>query len=133
MKKVIVPVIFLVLGIAALALADGKKPESVTIEGEIIDIGCYASREARGPEHQACAARCLTNGNPAGVLDAEGNVYTIAATAPAFTALAAETVRVTGSLRGFLLKPSEMSVLKDGEWQPVALNDYGAPKTEESD
>ena len=31
----------------------------------------------RGEKHIACGTKCLQNGNPAGILDDKGNVYTL--------------------------------------------------------
>lgn len=129
MKRIVTLVALLGL-VGSLAWAgpeDGT--ETVTVEGEVLDLGCYASREAKGPDHQACAARCLKNGNPAGLLDADGRVFTLAAASPAYTDYAALTVRITGSLRGNLLRPTSMSVWDDGAWKDVAMTKFGAPET----
>jgi hypothetical protein len=126
--------VILLLGLSpAMARAQTSANETVTVEGEIVDIGCYAAREAKGIEHESCAARCLKNGNPAGLLAADGQVYTIAAAAPPFTDFAAKKVRLTGSLRGSLLRPTEMSVWRDEKWAAVPLTQHGAPQAVESD
>ena len=39
----------------------------VTLRGEVLELGCY-EREASGPEHAACAVRCLQNGAEMGLL-----------------------------------------------------------------
>jgi len=67
--------IALVLGLTGLAVAETEQPATITVEGEVLDLGCYAAREARGPDHQVCAARCLKNGNPAGLIDAAVEVF----------------------------------------------------------
>ena len=57
--------------VPGLAGTSMEEPENkVTIEGEVLDLGCYTSREARGPDHAACAARCIGSGTPAGLIDA---------------------------------------------------------------
>ena len=72
-----------VLLVLALAIGVGAMAGE-TIVGEVIDQGCFLRQEARGADHQECAARCLRNGNPAGVLTDEGEVYTLATSAAAF-------------------------------------------------
>ncbi len=67
--------------IAAAATADQqkhlKKGKPATVVGEVIDVSCYAQLGKRGEKHIACGTKCLQNGNPAGILDDQGNVYTL--------------------------------------------------------
>jgi hypothetical protein len=67
--------------IAAAATADQqkhlKKGKPATVVGEVIDVSCYAQLGKRGEKHVACGTKCLQNGNPAGILDDKGNVYTL--------------------------------------------------------
>ncbi|MDJ0839770.1 MAG: hypothetical protein QNK37_24860 [Acidobacteriota bacterium] len=115
--------------IPALYAADAQ-PKTATVEGELIDMGCYTSRGATGEEHASCAARCMENATPAGVLDSKGNTYTIAASSKGYSAYAAMTVRLTGAVRGSAIRPEKMEVKKDGDWQEVPLK-WGAPETKE--
>jgi hypothetical protein len=66
---------------AAAATADQqkhlKKGKPATVVGEVIDVSCYAQLGKRGDKHIACGTKCLQNGNPAGILDDKGNVYTL--------------------------------------------------------
>ena len=55
-------------------MAGGK---SVTLKGELVDTGCYASHDGKGAKHQACAAKCIANGMPMGLLTADGTVYLV--------------------------------------------------------
>ena len=127
---------YVLLGLALLPAsalaAETNEAPTTTIVGEVIDIGCYAAREARGDEHRACATRCLTQGNPAGVLLDDGQVFTIAAAAPAYKSLAAERVRVTGTVRGSLLRPTALAVWKDEAWSEIPVSKFGAPQIEEA-
>lgn len=127
------PFFCLALCLAFAAAAQDSSPDAndFAVEGELLDLGCYAARKARGPEHRDCAARCLGNGNPAGVVDAEGTVYTLAAAAPAFAKYAARTVWILGSADAGLVRPREMYVWEDGGWSPVKLNAFGAPEESE--
>lgn len=56
---------------------DGKpqpgKPVSVT--GEIIDMSCYLQLGKHGEKHVACGKKCLTAGQPIGLLAKNGDVY----------------------------------------------------------
>lgn len=66
---------------AAAATPEQKKEltkgKPTTVEGEVIDVSCYAQLGKRGEKHIACGTKCLQNGNPAGILDDRGNVYTL--------------------------------------------------------
>lgn len=66
---------------AAAATADQqkhlKKGKAATVVGEVIDVSCYAQLGKRGEKHIACGTKCLQNGNPPGILDDKGNVYTL--------------------------------------------------------
>jgi len=56
----------------------GGKPnpgKSVTVTGEIIDLSCYLQLGKHGEKHLACGKKCLTNGQPIGLLDKDGGVY----------------------------------------------------------
>ena len=44
------------------------------ITGEVVDITCFAARDAKGDKHAACASKCLAAGMPAGIL-ASGKLY----------------------------------------------------------
>ena len=56
----------------------GGKPnpgKSVSAVGEIIDLSCYLQLGKHGEKHLACGKKCLTNGQPIGLLDETGGVY----------------------------------------------------------
>ncbi len=48
---------------------------TITVTGEILDMACYVAHGAKGPEHQKCAAKCAEQGQPVGLLTADGKVY----------------------------------------------------------
>jgi len=70
-----------VLAGAGAILADekhedhGEHPGQMTVRGEILDMACYVSHEAKGPDHAACAKRCVKGGQPMGLLAEDGTVY----------------------------------------------------------
>jgi hypothetical protein len=53
-------------------LAAGK-PASVT--GEVVDVSCYLQLGKRGEAHIPCGTKCITNGQPIGLLDAKGDLW----------------------------------------------------------
>ncbi len=54
-----------------------KNGKPATVIGEVIDVSCYAQLGKRGEKHIACGTKCIQNGQPVGLLDDEGNVYTL--------------------------------------------------------
>lgn len=100
-------ILLLPLSIAvALALGFGGASlagEKGTWTGEVVDISCYKSRDAHGPDHAECAARCVKNGQPMGLLTDDGTLVLLKAAADdapyeALKNLAGKAATVTGSL-----------------------------------
>jgi hypothetical protein len=63
---------------AAAAEANRKVLESgrvATVTGEIVDVSCYLQLGKRGEAHVACGTKCIRNGQPIGIVDAEGQLY----------------------------------------------------------
>ncbi len=118
-----------VLLVLALAIGVGAMAGE-TIVGEVIDQGCFLRQEARGADHQECAARCLRNGNPAGVLTDEGEVYTLATSAAPFEAFAAKRIRVAGKRVDRAIFPESMQVWENESSVEVPLTKFGSPEKE---
>jgi hypothetical protein len=47
----------------------------VTVVGEIIDLSCYVQLGKHGEKHRSCGQKCVTNGQPIGLLTKTGAVY----------------------------------------------------------
>lgn len=110
------------LGLSAFATAE----ESIV--GEVVDSACFLRNEAHGSEHQECAARCLKNGNPAGILTEDGKLYTLAASASGYESFAAKRVRVAGKLADHVILPSNLEVWENDSWVAVPLTKFGTPE-----
>lgn len=59
------------------ASVDGKpNAGSVkTVVGEIVDFSCYLEVGKHGEKHRDCAQKCFRNGQPIGLLTADGGLY----------------------------------------------------------
>ena len=67
---------------AATAEANKKVLEggkAATVTGEVVDVSCYLQLGKRGEAHIACGSKCIANGQPIGILDAEGQLYIVMA------------------------------------------------------
>src|SRR5690348_8866602 len=51
--------------------------KQVTVSGEVLDLSCYMSSQAKGASHQKCASDCLKAGGPMGLLTSDGKVYVL--------------------------------------------------------
>ncbi len=105
----------LVVSVAVLALAQeggtAKKgetsmekdaPKTMTLTGEVVDMGCYLGHGAKGEGHKACALKCIAGGMPMGLLTSDGNLYLLTVShsdADPYTSaksMAADMVAITG-------------------------------------
>jgi hypothetical protein len=82
--------------------AEAHEAKPITVQGEIVDLGCYVAHNGEGAEHKSCAQKCINGGMPMGVLTAEGTVYLLTLNhdnADPYNqakTLAAEMVEITG-------------------------------------
>lgn len=51
---------------------DGKQ---TTVVGEIVDFSCYLQLGKHGEKHRSCGSKCVANGQPVGLLTADGSLY----------------------------------------------------------
>jgi len=69
----------LLLPLTALAADKTAPKEEKTVQGEVLDLGCYLAHDGKGPDHAMCAQMCVKNGQPMGLLSADGTVYILTA------------------------------------------------------
>lgn len=74
MKKIALLASVLLLAFALVA-EDKKADKSVTLSGEVVDMHCYITRDAKGPDHTGCSNACLSRDVPAGFLADDGTLY----------------------------------------------------------
>ena len=105
-----------------------QKSDEMLIEGEVVDLACFTSRELSGEGHKSCAMRCLTRGTPAGLVDQNGNVFVIIGPSPGYAPYATQTIRLNGSVEGGRISPKKMEAKAGETWGKVKLSG-GAPNT----
>ena len=47
----------------------------ITVVGEIVDFSCYIQLGKHGEKHRSCGQKCVTNGQPIGLLAKDGALY----------------------------------------------------------
>jgi hypothetical protein len=113
----------IVLALACLLGLSGRPVRSadttdVTLKGEVVDLHCYVTRGAAGPEHAGCANACIGRGVTPGFVAEDGRVFVLLGARPfpvtdQVAGLAGEKVMVTGTpvdrggVRAFQLKTVE--------------------------
>lgn len=53
---------------------DAKAESQTTWVGEVVDLNCYITRGAKGPDHASCAKGCAKGGQPMGLLTDDGTL-----------------------------------------------------------
>ena len=48
---------------------------TASVTGEVIDMSCYFDDGASGPEHAACARKCIASGLPVRLKGTDGKIY----------------------------------------------------------
>jgi hypothetical protein len=49
--------------------------KTMTVTGELVDMGCYLGMGAKGAGHKECALKCAAMGMPMGLLTSKGTLY----------------------------------------------------------
>jgi hypothetical protein len=62
---------------AKAAKATPPPTKQAAVTGEIVDLGCYFGHGASGASHKECAATCIANGGPMGLLTDKGMLYVL--------------------------------------------------------
>lgn len=127
MRKLIVTLCSgaLLVGGLTLSAVAAEKSETKTVEGELLDLHCYAAGGAKGEEHgKTCGAKCAKSGIPVAVL-VDGKAWTLATNPRPLSDSVGKTVRVTGSTNEpTMTLLAEKVEVKDGDaWKEVKLND----------
>ena len=47
----------------------------ISAVGEIVDLSCYLQVGKHGDKHRDCGQKCVANGQPVGLLTADGSIY----------------------------------------------------------
>ena len=125
------------LGLGAVAYAHeghdhkgGDDDKPVTLQGEVIDTGCFVSSDgdAKGKDHAACARKCMATGIPAGILPEgkkAGDMMFLLTNPAVFAPYAAQTIKVEGVAHADVHAIDvKKAFVKDGaNWKEIQLND----------
>ena len=125
------------LGLGAVAYGHeghDKKPGAddklVTIQGELIDTGCFVTSDGieKGKEHAACATKCMASGVPAGIVPdgkkAEDMMYLLTNPIP-LAPYAGQVIKIEGTAHADMHAVDvKKAYSKDGDnWKEIPLHD----------
>jgi hypothetical protein len=65
----------LVICLTVISLSSLGQKKDMTVSGEVVDMSCYMASGAHGEGHRSCAATCIKDGSPMGILTDDGKVY----------------------------------------------------------
>jgi hypothetical protein len=72
--KIRLAAISFILGATGIA-HEGHDGKLTSINGTVVDTGCYVSHNSKGEAHAKCAEACAKNGVPLSILDEKGTLY----------------------------------------------------------
>lgn len=119
-KATIAIVFSAALASAPFALAHDHEKENLsaaaekTVTGEIVDVMCYVDHKATGEKHASCAAKCIKDGGPVGILS-EGKVYLVVGDHKPMNAELAEYAGKTITLKGKMASNGGITMLENAE------------------
>ena len=74
--------VVLLVALSSVAQPPADDAAAVTLRGEVVDLHCYITRGATGPDHAGCGNACLSRGVSAGFLADDGTLYVLLSEKP---------------------------------------------------
>jgi hypothetical protein len=109
------------LVISPLALANdehGKEPLDAaagkTLTGEVVDMMCYVDHNAMGDKHAGCAAKCIKNNGPVGIVE-NGKAYLVVGEHTPMNAELAEYAGKTITVKGKVAERGGIAMIENAE------------------
>ena len=85
-----------------------------TVTGEIVDLMCYTDHSASGEKHASCAAKCIKDGGPVGIVS-DGKVYLVVGDHKPMNDQLSEYAGKTVTLKGKLASKGGLAMLENAE------------------
>ncbi|HEY2713859.1 MAG TPA: hypothetical protein VGI60_15200 [Chthoniobacterales bacterium] len=108
------------VGLAASPLAfaadaeHGEGTGTKEVTGEIVDMMCYVDHNATGAKHAECAAKCIKNGGPVGILS-DGKAYLVIGEHKPMNDELSSLAGKTVTLKGKMATNGGVSMLENAE------------------
>jgi hypothetical protein len=85
-----------------------------TLTGEVVDLICYIDHNSTGDKHAACAAKCIKEGGPVGILS-EGKAYIIVGDHKPMNAQLVEHAGKTITVKGKVAERGGLAMIENAE------------------
>ena len=108
------------IGVGCLYAAE----EKVTLQGTLVSSACYLGGNQTGDDmggEKHCGSRCLSNGDPGGLVTKEKQFHILVAPSLRLAAYVGQEVRVTGIDHNGVISVEKAEVSKDGKWEEINL------------
>jgi hypothetical protein len=89
--------------------------ESVTVKGEVLDMGCYLDHGAHGEKHADCAKTCIESGLPVGIKGEDGKTYLVMGEHKPLNKELAQYAAKTITLKGKLVERDGIRMIANAE------------------
>ena len=108
------------LALSPLAFAAEEHKDSLdaaatkTVTGEVVDMMCYVDHNATGDKHSSCAAKCIKNGGPVGIVS-DGKAYLVVGAHKPINDELAPLAGKTVTLKGKMANNGGVTMLENAE------------------
>jgi hypothetical protein len=109
-----------VLGFATFAFAHEPDKDSLDagatkqVTGEVVDMMCYVDHNAIGEKHAGCAAKCIKNNGPVGIVE-NGKAYLVVGEHKPMNAELAEYAGKTITVKGKVAERGGIAMIENAE------------------
>jgi hypothetical protein len=104
----------LALAFAASAAMAEDQTKTV-VAGEVLDLGCYLEFGSTGPQHAACARKCIEGGRPAGLKGTDGKIYLLIGPEQTLNRKIAAYAGKNVSIRGIVVRRDGINAIENAE------------------
>ncbi|MFL6542670.1 MAG: hypothetical protein ACJ8I9_05855 [Chthoniobacterales bacterium] len=84
------------------------------VTGEVIDMMCYVDHNATGDKHAGCAAKCIKNNGPVGIVE-NGKAYLVVGEHKPMNAELAEYAGKTITVKGKVAERGGIAMIENAE------------------
>jgi hypothetical protein len=84
------------------------------VTGEVIDMMCYVDHNATGDKHAGCAAKCIKNNGPVGIVE-NGKAYLVVGEHKPMNADLAEYAGKTITVKGKVAERGGIAMIENAE------------------
>ncbi len=92
----------------------GGEGKTQTITGEVVDMNCFLDHGAKGEKHKGCAAKCIKNGGPVGLLSGD-QVYLVVGEHQPINDQLANNAGQEVTLKGKVVERSGMKMIENAQ------------------